>query len=241
MNEQEWLVCADPYQMLNLLYETAGEVDARKLRLFACACVRRVWDQLGDGGREAVEVAERYADGLAGKEELAAAHQHVQAQEVDAEAAYRRCQGGWAEAWAAHAAWEAARAARSATDARGPSAYHAVLAVVRDRVRAVGVTERAAWDEAVEAEVVAQATLLRDLVNPFGAWGIDPGWRTAEVQALAEAIYRDRSFAELPALADALEDAGCADARVLDHLRGPGLHARGCALVDLLTGRGSGP
>jgi hypothetical protein len=41
----------------------------------------------------------------------------------------------------------------------------------------------------------------------------------------------------LAVLADALEDAGCDDAVLLDHLRGPGPHVRGCFVVDLLTGR----
>ena len=38
----------------------------------------------------------------------------------------------------------------------------------------------------------------------------------------------------LPLLADALEEAGCDDRVVLDHCRGPGPHARGCWVVDLV-------
>jgi hypothetical protein len=34
-----------------------------------------------------------------------------------------------------------------------------------------------------------------------------------------------------------LEEAGCQDADILGHLRGPGPHVRGCWPVDLLTGR----
>jgi hypothetical protein len=41
----------------------------------------------------------------------------------------------------------------------------------------------------------------------------------------------------LAVLADALEEAGCADAELLGHLRGPGLHVRGCWAVDSLLGR----
>jgi hypothetical protein len=41
----------------------------------------------------------------------------------------------------------------------------------------------------------------------------------------------------MPVLADALEDAGCGDAELLGHLRGPGPHARGCFALDLLTGK----
>jgi hypothetical protein len=44
-------------------------------------------------------------------------------------------------------------------------------------------------------------------------------------------------FADLPILADALEDAGCTEAAVLAHCRGGGEHVRGCWAVDLLTGR----
>ena len=38
-------------------------------------------------------------------------------------------------------------------------------------------------------------------------------------------------------LADALDDAGCSDAGVLAHCRGPGEHARGCWLLDGLLGK----
>jgi hypothetical protein len=41
----------------------------------------------------------------------------------------------------------------------------------------------------------------------------------------------------LATLADALEGAGCTDATVLDHLRGPGPHARGCFALGLVLAR----
>jgi len=39
-------------------------------------------------------------------------------------------------------------------------------------------------------------------------------------------------------LADALEDAGCADADLLEHLRSPGPDVRGCWALDLVPGKG---
>jgi hypothetical protein len=38
-------------------------------------------------------------------------------------------------------------------------------------------------------------------------------------------------------LAECLDDAGCDDAELLEHLRGPGPHFRGCWAIDLLLNR----
>jgi hypothetical protein len=77
--------------------------------------------------------------------------------------------------------------------------------------------------------------------NPFRPVDLDPAWLTWNggcVRDLAAAIYRDRAFDRLPILADALEDAGCVNADLLTHLRGPGPHVLGCWALDLITGRG---
>src|SRR2546423_1314188 len=72
MTESEWLGCTnDPRPMLNWVIDTASE---RKLRLFAVACCRRLWRLLTEEeNRRAVNVAERFADGLATANELRAA------------------------------------------------------------------------------------------------------------------------------------------------------------------------
>lgn len=62
-------------------------------------------------------------------------------------------------------------------------------------------------------------------------------WNGGTIRHLAEAIYNERAFDRLPILADALEDAGCTDADILDHLRGSGPHVRGCWVLDLLLGK----
>lgn len=82
------------------------------------------------------------------------------------------------------------------------------------------------------------AGLVRDIFgSPFRPVTIDPHWHTGPVTALAKAIYNERAFDRLPILADALEDAGCHDADILAHCRGPGPHVRGCWVVDLLLGK----
>jgi hypothetical protein len=57
------------------------------------------------------------------------------------------------------------------------------------------------------------------------------------VVTLAKAIYDEDAFDRLPILADALEDAGCDEAELLRHLRGPGPHVRGCFALDLVPGK----
>ena len=77
--------------------------------------------------------------------------------------------------------------------------------------------------------------LLRDIFgNPFRPVTVNLVWRSASVVSLAQAIYEERAFERLPILGDALEDAGCANADILAHCRGPGPHVRGCWVVDHL-------
>jgi hypothetical protein len=82
---------------------------------------------------------------------------------------------------------------------------------------------------------------LRDLFgNPFRPVSVDPRWlrgNDAAVVKVAQGIYEECAFDRLPILADALEDAGCDQADLLGHLRGPGPHVRGCWAVDLLLGK----
>jgi hypothetical protein len=51
---------------------------------------------------------------------------------------------------------------------------------------------------------------------------------------LGLAIHQEHLFDHLPILTDALEDAGCTNADILAHCRGPRPHVRGCWVVDLL-------
>ena len=90
-DEHDWLTCTDPDRMLTyLLSATTATFDApqqrrayaRKWRLLACAFCRRIEDLLIDErSRQALEVSERFADGLAGERDLR------EAQEEAAEAA----------------------------------------------------------------------------------------------------------------------------------------------------------
>jgi hypothetical protein len=87
-------------------------------------------------------------------------------------------------------------------------------------------------------ELAAQCELLRELVgNPFRSATVDPAWLSwndGAVRKIAAVIDAEKGFADLPILADALEDAGCTDAELLGHCRRPDGHAPGCWALDLL-------
>ena len=84
--------------------------------------------------------------------------------------------------------------------------------------------------------------LLHDLFGPlpFRSATLDPAWlawQGGTILKLAQAIYQDRAFDSLPILADALEEAGCTKPDMLAHCREPGVHVRGCWVVDLILGK----
>src|SRR5262245_61283939 len=65
MTESDWLSCNDPKKMLEFL-QASGRATVRKLLLYVCASTRLVWEHLQpDLMQEAVEAAERCADGAA--------------------------------------------------------------------------------------------------------------------------------------------------------------------------------
>jgi hypothetical protein len=251
MTEVEWAECSDPLSLVafvrrdvvTLVDEVPAErqeamrrhllslVSPRKLRLVACAACRRLWPLLGDErSRKAVEVAERYIDGLAGYPEWAAAG------------------GGAVMAWEAamakpgYAGGHAARTCRAAANAAMRTAcFDLERAIDECAVAVAWASDSLTLHDAREE----QAQLLRDVVgNPFRPVVIEPGCRTAKLVALAQAAYDHCLLPEghldpahLSALAAALEAVGCEDAELLGHLRGPGPHWRGRWAVDALTGK----
>jgi hypothetical protein len=82
------------------------------------------------------------------------------------------------------------------------------------------------------------AAFFRDIFgNPFRPVTFDSRWQTETVVVLATGIYTDCAFDRMPILADALEEAGCDNADILNHCRGEGPHVRGCWVVDMVLGK----
>ncbi len=221
MTETEWVSSTDPLLMLESLGGT-GRLSDRKARLFAVACCRSIWGLFADErSRQAVEVAERYADGAATAQELDHACEAVRVVAFDARWDIAR-QAAWGTCW--RCLWS-----EFGEEADGG---------------AVIASTNAAWEarrrrSAEEDEYLAQAALLRCLFGPRPgvSIGVEPRWRTPAALGLARAIYEERRWEDTPVLADTLEDAGCTNAEVLDHCRKPGPHARGCFVIDTLLGK----
>jgi hypothetical protein len=231
LTDSEWVTWADPTEMLKHL-EVSGKASQRKLRLFACACCRRIWDALpSEASRRAVEVSARYLD----RQVKSGVRQRAEeeARSVGSQAFGRR------EPWkmyAAYAAWHAAM--KDAWAAAFSTAAHAACAAMwyAEPASERGVGER--QERAKGKASRAQCDLLRDVFNLFRPTVVEAEWKTPSVLALARGIYDDRRFEDLPILADALEEAGCVDPEVLNHCRGPGVHVKGCWLLDLVLRRG---
>jgi hypothetical protein len=250
VDEQEWLTGDDPARMLEFL---RGKASDRKLRLFACACCRQVWDQLSDPrSRKALEVAERYADGEATDDERRQANQ-------------------------------AATIVASFVPETETQRYAASFDCVSAAFVPLSISINCILSEPLAIPASLQAALLRDLVgNPFRPISVEttPGsWAVSTVKGTGELTYQQRTNStvlaiarraydehcpadSLAILADALEDAGCTSEDLLRHLRGQercrvcradgnlcqfcwsagwqslsGPHARGCWAVDLVLGK----
>ena len=151
-----WETCQRGDWMIWLLTNSDNEVTDRELRLIAVKCAREVQHLMTDPRSiNALDVAERFANGEATQEDLYAA--------MDA---------AWAAAWAARdAAWAAARdaaraardAARDARDAAWAAAWAASDAA-RAAARAASDAARdAAW-AARDAAWAKQAKIVRCIV-----------------------------------------------------------------------------
>jgi hypothetical protein len=234
MTEADWLRCAEPKLMLEFV---RGKGKTRKQRLFACACCRRVWHLLKDRrSRDAVTASECYADRLIRREELVA----------------RRQQAMLGKRYFDYYVYPEQNAAASVARPSVTLSWilwltEAALGneAVRDRGGSTAEVNLPLRDEVRLTEKKARVAMLRDLFgNPFRPVAVDPvwlSWNGATVAKLARAAYEKRRLpdgtldgARLAVLADALEEAGCTDAALLGHCRGPGPHYRGCWAVDLL-------
>jgi hypothetical protein len=253
MTEADWNNCTDPQKMLSFLQQS-GKASDRKLRLFVCACCRRLWPLLRDEPtRQAIDTSECFAERLTNKKTLANARRAVRASN------WSQATGPGEMPWygPGYVVWCATREdiQKAAREAAGNAAWHAIV-----RPKVIGglpgweMRDDAGGKMGLQAaafrdEETWQAAALRDLFGPllFCEVHVAPArrrWNEGLIAKLAQAADDHRQVpsgevdtARLRILADALEEAGCDDTTILGHLRGEGLHWRGCWVVDAIRNK----
>ena len=235
MTEAEWLASEDPNVMHIFLYKRHGvyrrKAGKRKMRLFGCASCRLFGDALCDPRSiAAVEYMERFADGEA--DPAAMDDIAEQARLALLEAIRRRTPRSASQGRSMDLRVQAAEAAFNVVG-RGPGGGSA-HAAMRGSVGDADTPARRAW----LAQRQSLALLFREVFgNPFRELTFHKKWRTSTVNALARQVHTSRDFSAMPILADALEDAGCDNADILTHCRGPGPHVLGCWALDLVLAK----
>jgi hypothetical protein len=260
MTKSEWETSTDPASLFDLF---SGKASPRKLRLIVVASCREMSHLLSDHpGQHGIEVAERLADHSATDAEVTDASMAIELMML--ELAYKRqsalshyydeaslCGGCGCGCEAeenervhennprvdpevGYRAFEAASAAEVAGLA-AEAVCHALVPSSDWRKAIQSVCK--ATEHTSKSSLARLSDLMRDILGPPRSVIINPHWRTSTSLALAQGIYTDRAFDRLPILADALEDAGCDNADILNHCRQPGEHVRGCWVVDLILGK----
>lgn len=259
MTEADWRATSDVDAMLGFLsrrWQRLG-FDPEPFSAFAAACSRRVQLFLADNLRSVVEHLQAprsirtpdtwHAWAIYRREYLDLSARVSEAmRSVGRGVGDARATGELLVRW---------RATLTTGYAESSSPYQAAAKVAGDAARAIELADRLAsfppgspipdevieWDDDLArsaVETAAQADLVRCVFgNPFRPVAFEAAWRTEAVVALARGMDESSDFAALPVLADALEDAGCADAELLAHCRGAGPHARGCHAIDHVLGR----
>jgi hypothetical protein len=231
-----------------MLATAPGSAGSRKLRLFAVACCRVAWSCFSTPQSlpPEVEVAERFADGLASADELRLAHtaasEHLGRIRMGTEGPPREAQRlRWACQAVCHAtapslveviggnmaevSWAAFAAGYTIAD----------LTLARSGHDTLSLFHRSAVNELAGEQLCA---VFRDIIGgPQRRAARALPERMETTVAIARSIYEGHTFHELPVLGDALEEAGCTDSGLLDHCRTSGTHYRGCWVVDLVLGK----
>jgi hypothetical protein len=230
MTEAEWLTCADIKDMVVLLNErltklgTVPQFDSktdRKFRLYACAVCRHGDHFTDPASRQLLDVLERFLDGQISQKQLDAARQ------------------SFVDAWQPPARLRSEPVTDYNLEDLRPLPWP--KPILDFAARGGLFADGGAWNAGCLVGQVLGTHLLREVFgNPFRARVADPRWAVwnhATIPRLARTIYETGGFDQLPVLADALEEAGCTDAVILGHCRGPGPHVRGCWVVDLVLGK----
>jgi hypothetical protein len=211
----------------------AGRATQRKLRLVACACMRRAKDFGGSDRLRAIRISEQFADGLVDQAALKEAFVQLRKlpEPIPPDADFALSVFGPTDAVHEARLIDVFSSLGPEFDVWGVAAR--VAEIITETEGAENLSRRG------KEERGQQAHLLRDIFgNPFRPVTLDPACLNEKTRAVARAIYDNGEFGNLRRLARALkEDAACANREVQDHCEWQTRHVRGCWVVDLILGK----
>lgn len=222
MTEEEWLGCNQVLHLYQHLRTTYGvnksKSGRRKLRLFGCGVCRRAIHLSSELPQYSIliQAADRLADGNVSAKEVQAITRPKQSSTLSLQTQ------------------DLVGAACALVESNVENVALDAATFVGQAMSAVG------WTHVREkrlAEDAQHAILFRCIFgNPFRRSAFKAKWRSTEVVQMAQVIYDNRDFQNLPMLAKALVNAGCTDQEILEHCRSSGPHAKGCWVIDLVLG-----
>lgn len=217
----------------------------RKLRLLCCAAARIHWDRLpNDQIRDVIIAAERHADTEIRRVALRSARDQASDPQVESISGLLgdAVQNILSFFGLSSPQWNQSRELLTLLDCLSSAQVglrRARLGLASSARLAVAYNGDRFNQEIWQQARAHHAEAIRDLFgDPFAPVVFEGSWNTLAVHKLARAIHSRHAFGDLPILADALEEAGCAAMPVLEHCRGPGPHVRGCWVIDGILGRG---
>jgi len=227
----DWSGCESPFVLRRYV---RANCSVRKQLLVAVACCRVMAHHLSTDQMAALEIVGRWADGLVDLEQYEDVAT-VLRQDVLRAGELRREIAGDDPVLRLRESIAAALVSLVGTPS--DDGLHRVLQWVESygvqtRSRAVRHELCAAFREIVPPPFELRARYLGG--GQVAPWMLRVG---DAAEAIARGIRLDGAFDRLPILADALEDDGCEDRVLLQHLRSDGPHVRGCWAHDLVLGQ----
>lgn len=214
ISEEAWSTLTDVGSLQRYL---PGRGGARKLRLFICACCRMLSSLLPQPlCLDIVKLAEGFADEQKTYPDLDCARGQVNQHSTE-----------WGGEPDANVAFEILQAMVEWSASLGVQHVLPHLPTIE------------AWFRLKSEDLIRD--LLGDFFHPIPCEESWLTWNDGLLHRMARGIYASGRFGDMPILADALEEAGCREECLLQHLRKQSFHVRGCWALDALLAPANSP
>jgi hypothetical protein len=255
-DEAGWVSCKAPRLMLRSLKDAGKQgLISRELRLFACGCVRHIGELLAfEQSWQAVDVAERYADGDASQYELKAAYDAAQLAEHSIRQRIKKINSETQASGGSEVieAWRLFQIDDCHPEGRRKNAAHAASLCAHNLVITSNIDQNVQycgdWNLAVAASTSAYlASASRDSLDALevmflahnGEYPLyEDGWQADLVRCIFRNAFRQAAAHKLemePYIRDMAESIYCLRAFDRTSVLGKELEARRCVDTDLVA------